>query len=615
MSSTIAQVVISLPVEGPFDYSLRSSLAKTVTVGCRVQVIFNHAPRIGIVVGFKKKSAFARLNPILSCLDQPSLIDKNALRLTKEFSAYYGCAWGEALETWLPAALRRAKPWVWTPPKSSAKTSTFKPKTVLLHDKSPHKRWPVIVEMVRAALTANRRVIFLVPETSLIEPVTRRLKQGVSEPIIVLDRRMSLSEELSHWLQIREGKASVVVGTRSAVFAPVVDLGLIIVYEEEHPAYKQEQTPHYHAPMVASLRARIERCSLLYVNSAPSAETWYDARKNKWSIVTLEAGRLTPVQLIDMTNYNPGKTSILSFPLQNAIRETLARQGKIVLVMNRKGFTTLTRCQQCGFTMQCPRCSTNLVYFYAQKVLACRHCSFNTPLPKICPQCQGAYLRSMGMGTEKLASEVARLYPQASVGHYDTDSVNFPGHADIVITTRVILREEGQLAACLVAMVNFDRELHYPDFRSAHHAFAFLVRLRQLATEKFLIQTRLPDHYCLQAVRTDDFAVFYTNELGLRKELGFPPYQHLVAIGLRGRNEDFTFNQAKELFVQLAAKIPKRIEIVEPHPDINPKLRDRYRFTILLKGRSVKDILMLVKSTFKNFQRKRNTIVTIHVDP
>ena len=617
MSFKIAQVVVGLPVEGHFDYSIPAELADKMAVGQRVRVLFNRRQRLGIIIGFKAKSPFKRLNPILSCLDSLPVLDEKALAFTKELSDYYACSWGEAIETWLPPALRTIRPLEWTPSPGvvRASASSTTKNITLLHDKSLDKRWPLILDMIRKTLDANCSVVFLVPETAMVDAVVVRLGKIVSVPIVVLDKKASAAKELERWLTVKDGKARVVVGTRSAVFAPAVDPGLIVIYEEENAAYKQEQTPHYDARVLARMRAGVAGCSVLYVSSAPSAETWEQARKEKWQKITCDAERLSAVQIIDMTNYNPQKTSILSFPLQNAIRDTLAQQGKVVLLMNRKGFTTRTHCQQCGFTVQCERCNVNLTYLYSQKVMVCRHCSFKAELPKVCPQCHGGYLRSSGTGTEKLESEVARLYPQARVGRFDTNSKSFPRQADVVITTKAVLREQEAIGASLVGVINFDAELHHQDFRSGHHAFALLVRLRQLASQKLLVQTRMMDSYVLQAVRKNDFAGFYKKELGLRKELGFPPYRHLVAICLRGVNEDFVFDQAKELFARLEKDHDPKVEISDPHPDVNPKLRDKYRFTILLKGPSVKSILTFIRKVLKDFTRKRNTILTINVDP
>lgn len=615
MRPQIAQVVVGLPVEGPFDYSVGAPLREKIAVGQRVEILFNRRKRIGFVVRLKEKSAFPKLNPILSILDTQPILDGGFLRLTKSFSGYYGCSWGEAMEAWLPAALRanaaldlKARP-------VCPKIPSGKAREVLLHDQSPDKRWMFLAERIQKCVEAKEGVIFLVPDVSYLNFVEARLREMVSCPILVWDRRAPLKKELEQWLTVREAEAALVFGTRSAVFAPLHRPGLIIIYDEESAMYKQQQTPHYHVHEVARMRSREEGCEVMYVSSAPSAEVWEAAQKKKWTNHILEADHVSPVQVVDMTNYNPRRSSIISFPLQDSIQKALAEGGRVVLLMNRKGFSTRTHCSQCGFTLKCQRCDVNLTYLYSKKIMACRHCHFQQELPKVCPQCHEAYLRSTGTGIEKLESETARLYPQVRVGRYDSDSGSFPEKADIVIATQAVLKVESRLRFDLIAMINFDAELRHQDFRSAQRAFSMLVHLRQMADKKMLIQTRISGDYCLEAVRKADFDYFYKTELKHRKELGLPPYNHLVAVGLRGSAEDVVFSQAVDLSQKMEGSRPKGVEVSDPHPDVNPKLRDKYRFTIVLKGKSVKDILAFARKTLKEFKRKRQTVVTVNVDP
>lgn len=679
MNKRIAQVIVGLPVEGPFDYSVGKSLRDKIAPGQRVRILFNRRVRMGIVVRLKQSSPWSKtsrgktrkLNPILSILDDCPALDAGALKLTDALGRYYGCSWGEAAEAWLPAALRTARDLRFTPGgegMDGTREALSARKDVLLHDKSPDKRWPFILETVSQTSQEGRGIIFLVPEAALVEPVLQRLNE-ISCPAIGFDKKASPARELEQWIKVREGKATVVVGTRSAIFAPVLHLGLIVIYEEEHMAYKQEQSPHYQAHTLAEMRSQIEGCSLLYVSSAPSAETWHKTgnrarvaqgvarqAKERWTKITCEPDHLCGIQLVDMTNYNPQRTSILSFPLQSAIQETLTAQGRVVLFMNRKGFSTRTRCPQCGWTLQCPRCNVNLTYLYASKRMVCRHCSFKTELPKTCPNCVGSYLRSSGTGIEKLESEAARLYPYARISRYDRESVKFPAEADIVIATQAVLSGLTELAAgrslsltsgdegpvltsgggsalggraaegfttarrgafpvTLIAVMNFDAELHHMDFRGAHRAFALLVHLRHLASKKLLVQTRMPDNYCLKAVLRGDFEEFYRQELQCRRELGFPPYSHLAAVGVRGRDEGRVFAQARDLFDCLKKHTSKGVDVLDLHPDVIPKLRDKYRLTILLKGRSVKDILASAQPVIKDFQRRRDIVITLNVDP
>jgi primosomal protein N' (replication factor Y) len=300
--------------------------------------------------------------------------------------------------------------------------------------------------------------------------------------------------------------------------------------------------------------------------------------------------------------------------LQSAIQKALERKEKVLLFMNRRGFSTRTHCQQCGFIVKCERCNVDLSYSYSQKAMVCRQCNFKGELPKVCPACRGSYLRSTGTGSEKLESEAARLYPGARIQRFDRESTDFPKEADIIIATQAVFRRHGPWTAALVALVNFDAQIYHFDFRSGQKTFSLLVHLKQLASETLLVQTRMPDNYCIQAVRKMDFPKFYREELKHRKELDLPPYRHLVALSVRGKNEENVFAQTAAFYKLLETKKTGAIGISEPHPDVNPKLRDKFWYTILLKGKSVKGILTLVKSALKGF-RKRSVIITINVDP
>jgi len=616
MKPKIAKVVVGLPVDGPFDYLVNQNIRDDISIGQRVRVSFNRRNRVGFVVGAASRSAFKNLNPILSLLDDGPVLDGRAMQLARMFSDYYGCSLGEAIETFLPAALRQDRSSICSefPSVSTENTDAANNKTILVHDQTRYKRWPYIIGHIQNAINDEKRVIVLIPEASFIKEALFQLNKELNCPIAVFDKKLSPKKELEQWERVRRGDFTIVIGTRSAVFSPVPDLGLIVVDDEENGSYKQEQAPHYHVRKVVWMRAQIDQCRIIFASSLPSAEIWENAKRNKWEKVTLQDGHQRNIQAIDMNNYNPRKTSILSFPLQNAIRNTLEANGKVILFMNRLGFSTQTHCQQCGFILKCDRCNVNLTYLYSQKALVCRYCNFKTSLPKTCPECKGAYLRSTGTGVEKLESEVARLYPNVNIHHYDRQSKVFPKRADIVITTQAIFRQHDRWTASMVAILNFDSQLYHSDFRSGQKALSLLMHLRQLAKEKLLIQTRMVNNYCIKAVKDLNFNRFYREELKQRKELDLPPYKHLIALGLRGKIEKTVFEQSAALFNQLEERNPKGITISDPHPDVNPKLRDKYRFTILLKGKSVKRMLMHIKSALKGF-KKKGVILTINVDP
>ncbi|MCB9747399.1 MAG: primosomal protein N' [Candidatus Omnitrophica bacterium] len=612
----IAEVVVGLPVDGPFDYSLNEELQNKISIGQRVSVLFNRRKVVGYVVGLKQESTFQRLNPVFSILDESPVLSVKALKLVKAFSEHYGCSLGEAIEAYLPSGLRKNISFATGTCLENDDNFTVDESTpFLVHDLSRNKRWPFIIKQLEASLAKKQGIIFLVPEKSLIPMVKDRLMKECSAEFTVFDKPLLTKAEVNLWLTVRQGKAAVVIGTRSAVFAPVQNLGLIVVYDEENESYKQEQSPCYHVHDVVMMRSKIENSKTLFVSSAPLAETWRRSQKQNWEKVFFTSEGWGDIQIVDMTNYNPSKTSIVSFPLQNSIAKVLANRGKVFLLMNRKGFTTLTQCNQCGHQLSCPRCNVHLAYMYSKKVLACRHCNFTMPLPKLCPQCQQAYLRSMGTGTEKLESELSRMYPTAIVERYEKENEKFPHRADIVITTQAIFKEKENIKADLMAILNFDAVLNRFDFRSAQRAYSFLVSARQLAQEKLLVQTRMMENHCLQSLLKMDVEMFYQQELQHRKDLRLPPYEHIIAIGLRGRNEDDVLKRSDLLFNELNKRKIDDVEVFEPQPDAVPKLRDKYRYSIVVKGKSVPKALALIKESIKDLRRKKDVVVTINVDP
>ena len=607
----IAKVVVGLPVEGPFDYLIPEVMRSSIAVGQRVSVLFNRQKRVGFVVGFAHQSKIKCLE-ITSILDRNATLDSQALRLTKAVSEYYGCSWGEAIETYYPRILRRAKPMdaifnLLAPQENEIQTPIN-----FIYDKTQEKRWPIILEHAQKTLDQEKNIIILVPEAADAQGVVNRLNV-LNVAVVIFDKRLSENKELDQWIKIKANEYRIVVGTRSSIFAPLPRVGQIIMIDEENSAYKQEQSPHYHAHQVAFMRREIDYCALAFVSTAPSVEMWYKATQEKWNKIILADGRVSQTQLVDMTNYNPRKSSIISFPLQNLIADLLKRQGKIILYMNRRGMATLTRCNQCGFTVKCERCDVHMKVIDNQQMI-CGRCNFKMGLPKICPHCQGDYLHSMGKGIDKIASDLSKFYPQAVIRRYDKETDHYPQTADIVMATQAILRQKENIKVDSLAVINFDAELNHLDFRSAQHAFSLMAHLRLMAKEKFLIQTHMRDHYCLQASAKMDFEKFYKKELKFRKQLGLPPYKHLVVLSVRGPNEGAVIEQSQKMAAQLKEKKPARIEVSLPHPDTPVKLRDNYRYMILLKGHSVQHILKYVKVRLKHVKRIKRNIVTIVVD-
>jgi primosomal protein N' (replication factor Y) len=369
MPKKIAKVVVTLPVEGPFDYRIPESCCMQIASGQRVHVPFGNKNMVGFVVGVQNKSRVKQLKSILSILDNIPALNDDMLRITKDFSQYYGCSWGEAIETSLPSALRKRKELQLEMPGEKGKKVGLKGELVLCHDKGKTQRWPFIIEQIKNVILKGQGVIVLVPETYLIKKTKKFIEAQCNIPVAILDRKMTPKKELEQWISVKEGRSKIVIGTRSAVFAPVSKLGLIIIIEEENWSYKQEQSPFYHTSHIAKMRALQEGSSVIFVSSAPSAELWWKVQKGDASLRAFEPDKLSKMQVIDMSNYKfKGKASI-SFPLQNYIQETLSAKGKVLLFLNRRGFSTMTRCNKCGFIIKCDRCNVSMSYLFAKKKL------------------------------------------------------------------------------------------------------------------------------------------------------------------------------------------------------------------------------------------------------
>lgn len=565
----IVQVTVGLPVEGPFDYSVSGELSEQIAVGKRVWVSFHNRPRLAVVTAVLKKSAFQNLNPVLDVLDRDPVLDGDMLRLTEEFAELYGCSRGEAVETVLPAALRGKRKLTESfPPRPSSPAPGEK--LLLVHDQGGEDRWKVLEDHIRRALSAGKGVIFLVPEVILMDKVVEQLTARLKVPVCVFDRKMTPKDELEKWLRVRRGEARLVVGTRSEIFAPLPDPGLIIVGDEENSAYKQEQTPRYHVRDVALMRSRIAGVPVIFVSSAPSAELWWMFKKKKENLIEAFSGRgLAALNLIDLTNYKFGRGAHISAPLQNKIEAVLKDGKKAVIYFNRR--------------------------------------EDNAPAS---PE-KTVHKR----GIAKVAEEIRKKFPQASVVTYHAGTAAVPAGADIIVGTRAVFRILHRFRPALIGVLGVDNDLSLPDFRASQRVFSTLIHLRQSAEKEVVVQTGNKDSYSLTCARDLDFTRFYKEETGLRKQLGLPPFSHLVKILLRGSEEADVQKQAAGLFQILSEGQPAGLDVTDPHPDTPPRLRRQYRLTILVRGRNVKPMVAYIRRSLKKLKRKKKIHITLNLDP
>ncbi len=606
-----AKIVLPLPVEGPFDYIVPSDLACKVGVGSRVWVSFGRKDSLGFVVGLSKESRVPRLKSISKALDETPALSNELLILAKKVAEYYSASWGEVIASALPDALRKklALPTFKLP---IIQPQGNKEGHILIQSLSKQARWQRYIEYIKEALNLKRTVIVLLPDARYAQKTEELIKESLGIQPGAFCKKGKLQG--LEWVKAKQGEVNIVVGTRSAIFAPLSNLGLIIIEEEQDSVYKQEQSPHYHAREVAFIRAGLENLKVVMGGFSPSLESFYLTKKGKaeYSLITQDNTGLE-VKIVDMKSIRQiNKNIIFSKYLEDCISLVLGVGGKVLLFLNRSGFATFARCPACGKILSCPRCEISLVYHFQKKELVCHHCNFKMPKPDICPQCNSGYIRYSGLGTEKIESEISRIFPSARIKRLESSDFKIE-EADIFVSTSSIIKECDYRFE-LVGVLAIDNSLHRVDFRAAEKAFSLLCGLLGLTKRKLIIQTSIPNHHVFSAIHKNDFDIFYLDELNQRKSLGFPPFKHLGMVKLRSPFRDKVKLVASEVFEHLKESKSGGVKVLSMSPGPPEKLSGNYYYQVMLKANSALSISRFLAKNLKGGSH-RSAVVTIDIDP
>ncbi len=610
-----ARVVVGLPVEGPFDYIVPPEIVQKIKIGKRVRVDFRNKKIVGYVVGVSNKTSIKKLKPVLELIDAEPVLNKEMLILARGISDYYCCSLGEAIETALPDAIRKGKKLNRIPAGQAGLHKKAVAGVTLLHDLDGAGRWEIYLEEIRSALKNNGSVIVMLPDKGAVLKAKRLLQEKTGGRISVLYRNQP--KELDTWLNIKAGGYNLVVGTRSAVFAPLDNLSLIIIDKEESFAYKQDQAPHYHAREVAFMRSKTEKVKLLLGTSSPSLESFYLARQNKIGYNFIPAKSLPEVKIFDTkytAEFQRHKKAVLSKYLEDEVGRVLNAGGKTLIFLNRRGFATFLSCQQCGKTLKCGRCNVHLVYHFKENLLRCHRCSFKMEPPRICPDCNAGYLKYSGIGTEKIESELSRIFPQAKIKNFERIGNEGLDSVDICVATEAVLKDE-DFKFDITGVLSIDNSLNRIDLRSSEKTFALLIGLLKATKDKLIIQTGLPEHHCFAALENKDINLFYVEELKHRKQLKFPPYKHMALIKIRGRDPARVEEAGNVLFSRLKeANKNRSVKVLTLNPGQPAKLRGNFYRQIMLESDSCRKITKFLKINLKDFPHS-GIIVTVDVDP
>lgn len=616
-----ANVVLGLPIDGPFDYLVPADLENKITVGARVGVNFRNKKEVAYVVGLSNKTKIKKLKEISALIDQSPVLDKDMLLLTARLAQYYCCSWGEAIETALPDELRKGKV-----VKINGTVSIFfeargrKIETIpFIHPLflQGQDRLPFYLKEIKAAQAAKRSAIILFSDILAVEKAKEEIRENLGIEAFLSFRKQP--HELEVWEKIRQARYCVVTGTRSGIFSPVNNLGLIIVDQDDDQVYKQEQAPHYHAREVALLRAKICGAAVILGSHSLSLESYYLAQKENLKLETIPSKEAYPqIKIIDARRlaYAQRKSkSLFSKFLADAIYAQLGEKGKTLLVINRKGFATAAACHNCGMALKCPRCNINLVFHFEEDKLRCHHCNFKMEVPKICPSCNTGYIKYSGIGTEKVESEIARIFPQARIKIIgeDKEAVNLT-EADIFVATGSVIKQQGILSFDLIGVLAIDNSLNRVDFRAAEKTFSLLRGLVSLASKTMIIQSANANHHCFQALVKNDPQLFYREELKQRKQLELAPFKHMILLKVRGSSFEKVKQAALDLFEKLNTIKSNSIKILSLNPGTPPKLRGNFYYQILARASSAEKASYFLKLHLKEWHYS-GIIVSVDVDP
>jgi len=519
-------------------------------------------------------------------------------------------------------------------------------KAFLLHGITGSGKTEIYIELVNNILKLKKQAIILVPEISLTTQLVSKFVKRFGHNVAVLHSKLSIGERYDQWRKIKNNDISIVIGARSAIFAPCKRLGLIIIDEEHESSYKSEMHPKYHTKDVAEFRCKKSNSTLLLGSATPSIESYYNAEKNVYNLLKIEKrfnnNPLPSVEIIDMRKeLEKGNRSIFSKNLYDSMKETLSNNKQVILFLNRRGYSTFISCRSCGFVIKCKNCDISLTYHQSSDIVKCHYCGYKLRVPVRCPKCSSKYIKHFGTGTEKIETLVKKIFPYYVTQRLDIDTTSKKGdleriiHSfeqrkiDILIGTQMVAKGLDFPYVTLVGVLSADTSLNLPDFRSNERTFQLLTQVagragRHKFAGKVVIQTYTPDNYSIRASQSHDYNLFYKKEIILRKEFLYPPFCEMVNIILLGEKEDDVIKSAHSVYYQLQTYIKKRIknkiELLGPSPAIYNKIKGSYRWQILIKYQSVdqediKGIINNICDTNKNKIIPSNVNINFDINP
>ena len=517
------------------------------------------------------------------------------------------------------------------------------PSELLLHGVTASGKTEVYFKLIDDTIKAGKNVLFLAPEIALASQLTKRLaKKFGTKDVAIWHSSISDGERYDVWQKLYKNEIKILAGARSAVFAPLKNIGLIIIDEEHESAYKQTTpAPRYDARVVAKKLAEFHRCPLLLGSATPDISTYYRA-VNSGNLFELKKryndAKVPPVTVINMQEHGRAAyKNIISVPLQTEIKETLSRGQQVILLINRRGFSTFTQCQACGHVIECPHCAIPMIWHSKDQMLKCHYCNHAQYFPDVCPECGSDAFKNSGTGTQKIEQYIKELFPENTVERIDSDILvrkgahirlleKFQrGDIDILVGTQMIAKGLDNPNVTLVGVISADASFNLPDFRASERGFQLLTQVAGRAGRgefagKVLFQTYNPDFYALESAKSQNYREFYDTEITAREEFDYPPFSQIIRLVLSSTNNFRAEKSAQEIALRLCTMIEKlgiseRLEVLGPTPCVIERINSQYRFQILIKNKLDEKGHKFISSFLNKITLPKDIKMVVDVDP
>ncbi len=650
-------------------YKIPLELEQIVKKGNIVEVPLRKSKLRGVVIDLHQNTPSYNTKDILGIVEKAPHLQEWQIELLTWISNYYFCPLFKALKLFLPATINTKKKILdWMPEeeqKAGSTRLTLSPeqmkglesidqsekKIILIHGITGSGKTEVYRRLAEAQLKKGKQTLILVPEISLTPQTFQTFQEEFGNHIAVLHSQITAKQKEHFWYDIYHGQTKIIIGSRSALFAPFKNLGEIIIDEEHETSYKQDQSPRYHARDVATKLTELLNIKLILGSATPSLETYFQAKEGNFGLVELQnrvsnlhKSELPNVQIVDLREELRNKNySIFSAALNKKLVQKLSANEQAILFINRRGAASAILCRECGYIEKCENCDVSMTYHKTLSVenltmpaerLICHHCGLIKKVPIICPKCGSSFIRYLGLGTQKVQDEVLKIFPKARVLRADKDTIqkrdsfkqlyeDFKSHkADLLIGTQMIAKGLHFPNVNLVGIILAELSLTMPDFRSTERTFQLLTQVagragRDGTTGEVVIQTYIPDNYAIQKAQKHDFHGFYEEEIQIRKNFHYPPFAKLIKITFSNTKHEKCHQETKKMFdglqkdIQLAENIDLEISSVTMYPAFLARLNKKFRWNILITGKNPSQFLKNYLS--KNPIQREN--IKIDVDP